>query len=81
MPRYTVVLFTGPDGGYTAVVPSLPGCVTEGDTLEEALAMAKQAIELYLESAADHGEEVMEERHPPVIATVELKHSAKAALG
>ena len=37
-------------GGYTAKVPSLPGCVSEGDTLEEALANIKEAIELYLES-------------------------------
>ena len=48
--RYTVVLAPDQDdGGYTVTVPALPGCVTEGDTLEEALANAKDAIQLYLE--------------------------------
>ena len=48
--RYTVVLVPDPeDGGYTVTVPMLPGCVTEGDTVEEALDMARNAIRLYLE--------------------------------
>ena len=70
--KYTAVLFPDAEGGYTVVVPALPGCVTEGDTVEEALAMAKEAIELYLESLAGHGEEVLEEEASPVIATVEV---------
>ena len=37
-------------GGYTVEVPSLPGCVTEGDTIDEALANAREAIESYEES-------------------------------
>ncbi|HET7093989.1 MAG TPA: type II toxin-antitoxin system HicB family antitoxin [Thermomicrobiales bacterium] len=56
MRRYVVVLTPEPDAsGYTVVVPALPGCITEGDTVEEALAMARDAIETYLEgeSAAD----------------------------
>ncbi|MEM2145237.1 MAG: type II toxin-antitoxin system HicB family antitoxin [Candidatus Jordarchaeaceae archaeon] len=47
-----------PEGGYTVVVPSLPGCVTYGDTIEEAIRAAKEAIELYLESLKEHGEEI-----------------------
>ena len=47
-----------PDGGYTVTVPSLPGCVTYGDTIEEAIKMAKEAIELYIESLKEHGEEI-----------------------
>ena len=43
------------------VVPSLPGCVTYGDTVEEAIEMAKEAIELYIESLKEHGEEVPSE--------------------
>ncbi len=42
-------------------VPSLPGCVTYGDSIEEAVEMAKEAIELYLESLRGHGEEVQTE--------------------
>ena len=39
-------------------VPSLPGCVTCGDTVEEAISMAGEAIELYIESLKAHGEEI-----------------------
>lgn len=46
------------EGGYTVIVPSLPGCVTYGNSIEEAIEMAKEAIELYIESLKDHGEEV-----------------------
>jgi predicted RNase H-like HicB family nuclease len=55
---YRVLLRKEPEGGYTVVVPSLPGCVTYGDTVEEAIEMAKEAIELYIESLKEHGEEV-----------------------
>ncbi len=41
------------DGGFTATVPSLPGCISEGDTRDEALANMREAIELYLEPAPD----------------------------
>lgn len=40
------------------MVPSLPGCVTYGDTVDEAIAMVKEAIELYLESLREHGEDI-----------------------
>lgn len=49
--RYTVVLEKDPeDGCYTVTVPALPGCVTEGDTVEDSLEMAKEAIAGHLES-------------------------------
>ncbi len=38
------------EGGYTVTVPSLPGCISEGDTYDESLANIRDAIELYLES-------------------------------
>jgi predicted RNase H-like HicB family nuclease len=47
--RVRVVLEPSDEGGYTAVVPSLPGCISEGETKDEALANIKEAIELYLE--------------------------------
>ncbi|MCD6494396.1 MAG: type II toxin-antitoxin system HicB family antitoxin [Archaeoglobaceae archaeon] len=47
-----------PEGGYTVIVPSLPGCITYGETIEEAIEMAKEAIELYIESLREHGEEI-----------------------
>lgn len=46
---FTVALEEDEDGGYTVWVPSLPGCISEGDTREEALANIREAIELYLE--------------------------------
>lgn len=47
---YTVVLRREPEGCYTVIVPALPGCLTEGDDVPEALAAAREAIECYLES-------------------------------
>ncbi len=47
--RYTVILQRESDGGYVAVVPSLPGCVSQGDTREEALKNIEEAAELYIE--------------------------------
>ena len=55
---YRVLLRKEPEGGYTVMVPSLPGCVTYGDTIEEAMDMAKEAIDLYIESLRAHGEEI-----------------------
>ena len=45
----TVILEAQEDGGFTVYVPSLPGCISEGDTKSEALNNIKEAIELYLE--------------------------------
>lgn len=53
---FTVVLEPDEISGYTAIVPSLPGVVTQGETLEEALANARDAIELCLADLADLGE-------------------------
>lgn len=50
------------EGGYTAIVPSLPGCITYGDTIEEAIEMAKEAIELYIERLREHGDEIPTEK-------------------
>ena len=55
---YRVLLRKESEGGYTAIVPTLPGCVTFGNTIEEAITMAKEAIELYLESLRAHGDEI-----------------------
>jgi len=48
-----VVLEASDEGGYTVYVPSLPGCISEGDTLEEALANIREAVELYLAPVDD----------------------------
>jgi predicted RNase H-like HicB family nuclease len=46
--KFKVLLIEEPEGGYSVEVPELPGCFTEGDTLQEALENAKEAIECYL---------------------------------
>ena len=51
--RLCVVLEPSEEGGYTVYVPSLPGCISEGDTREEALENIREAIELYLETVED----------------------------
>ena len=48
-----VVLEPSDEGGYTVYVPSLSGCISEGETIDEALANIQEAIELYLEPMAD----------------------------
>lgn len=52
---FTIRLQHALEGGYTVTVPALPGCVTEGDTYEEALEMAHDAISLYVQSLIDDG--------------------------
>jgi predicted RNase H-like HicB family nuclease len=56
--RYTVVLQTESDGGYVATVPALPGCISEGDNRDQALANIREAIELYVEDCRDAGDPV-----------------------
>lgn len=51
--RLKVVLEASDEGGFTVYVPSLPGCISEGDTREEAMVNIKEAIELYLEPVED----------------------------
>jgi len=48
--KLTVVLEAQEEGGYTVYVPSLSGCISQGDTKEEALKNIKEAVELYLEA-------------------------------
>ncbi|CCQ54005.1 MULTISPECIES: type II toxin-antitoxin system HicB family antitoxin [Crocosphaera] len=48
--KLNVILEPSDEGGYTVYVPSLPGCISEGDNIEDALNNIKEAIELYLES-------------------------------
>jgi antitoxin HicB len=68
--RQVVLLPDTEVGGYTVIVPSLPGCISEGDTLEEALANIKEAIDLHIESMIAHGEEVPKEFSKPLQVAV-----------
>jgi predicted RNase H-like HicB family nuclease len=56
--RYRVLIEQDEDGVFVAEVPSLPGCISQGVTRAEALSNVREAIALYLESLADHGDPV-----------------------
>jgi predicted RNase H-like HicB family nuclease len=58
--KLKVVLKPAEEGGYTVYVPSLKGCISEGDTKEEALHNIKEAIELYLEPSEEELPEGLE---------------------
>lgn len=73
MRSYTVLLIPDTEeGGFTVRVPALPGCITEGDSLEESLENAKDAIRLYLEDLVASGEGIPVESAPPQLAAVEV---------
>jgi antitoxin HicB len=55
---YRVLLTREPEGGFTVNVPALPGCVTFGENIEHALEMAREAIELYVETLQAEGDPV-----------------------
>lgn len=59
---YSVIYEEAPEGGYVVHAPALPGCHTQGETIEEAEKNIKEAIVLYLESLKAHNEEVPRER-------------------
>jgi len=56
--RYTVILRKEEDGGCVATVPVLPGCVSQGDTRDEALKNIEEAVEVYLEDVRAAGESI-----------------------
>ncbi len=70
---YTVVFEPAEEGGFVASVPALPGCMTQGETFEEAKEMAKDAIKGYIEVLRKDNEEVPESSDEAVISTVAVE--------
>jgi predicted RNase H-like HicB family nuclease len=70
--QFTAIFEKNKDGGYTVTVPSLPGCISEGDTFDEALKNIKEAIVLYLEVMKKDKEKIKEEEEI-IIAPVKVK--------
>jgi antitoxin HicB len=68
--QYAAVFEPATEGGFIVTVPALPGLVTEGDTLEEAREMVKDAIRGYLESLVKQGEEIPIEPSPAGVERV-----------
>ena len=80
--QYTIILHPDPEkGGYTVTVPALPGCVTQGETIEEAIAMAKDAIRLYVEALIAEGEPVPQEREHPQAIIIDVAAWVKTGEG
>lgn len=65
-----VIVYTGEDGYWVVECPSLPSCISQGKTKEEALANIKEAIELYVEDLIAHGEDVPSDHAPISVVTV-----------
>jgi predicted RNase H-like HicB family nuclease len=70
--RYTVLLYHDEEeGGYAALIPVL-GVATQGESIDEALAMAKEAAELQIRGLIEDGEPVLMEETPPIVAAIEV---------
>ncbi|HEX7445645.1 MAG TPA: type II toxin-antitoxin system HicB family antitoxin [Methanothrix sp.] len=74
--HYKILLRKEEDGTYTVIVPSLPGCLTFGNTVEEALEMAKEVIEGFIECMIARGEEVPVETDEAMICTIAVEANA-----
>jgi antitoxin HicB len=70
MSVYRVVLVPEDEGGFSVFVPALPGCYPQGDSRDEALSMAKEAIAIHLESLREHGEPIPQDHIE--VTTVEV---------
>lgn len=72
--RYTIILRPETEGGFTVVVPSLPGCVTYGKNLLEARRMAGDAISIYLTSLRKHNEKIPSDEGS-FVSTLDLEYA------
>jgi antitoxin HicB len=70
MRTYSIVLDPDPDGGFTVTVPLLPGCITQGEGVEDCLAHAQEAIAVYIEDLMAAGQPVPEETTSPQLLRV-----------
>ena len=68
--KYTAVFEPEKMGGYSVVIPALPGCISQGETFEEALKNIREAAELYLEDLRQS--EIPKEERPTVVSPVEI---------
>ncbi len=71
---YRILLRPEPEGGYTVIVPSLPGCVTYGETVEDARSMASGAIAVYLQSLKKYGEPIPDDSEV-LESTLRVRHA------
>lgn len=68
--KYTAIFEPEEIGGYSVTIPALPGCISQGETFEEALENIKEAAELYLEDLKES--EIPREEKPIIVSPVEI---------
>jgi predicted RNase H-like HicB family nuclease len=73
---YNAVFAPATEGGFVVTFPDFPGCVTEGDTLDEAKAHAAEVLELWIEELAASNEEIPEHPGRPIVEEVEVEVTA-----
>lgn len=78
--KYDALFEEQKEGGYTVTVPSLPGCISEGDTLKESKANIKEAIQLYLEDLALDGEKIPSDKKSVFINQIKVNLDMTMAL-
>ena len=66
-----VIITPAEEGGYYATVPSLPGCISQGETWEATIANIREAIELYLEVLAEDGQPIPDDNLNRVLVVIE----------
>jgi len=71
--QYIAVFEPDEKGGYTVTIPSLPGCISEGETFEEALKNIKEAAALYLEVMRKRREEIPKQEKGVIVAPIKIK--------
>ena len=73
MRKYTIILEpVTEEGGYTVTVPALPGCITQGETIEQCIERAQEAIAGYIESLRAEGEPIPVETERPQMITIDV---------
>ena len=74
--KYTAIFEPAEEGGYVVSVPALPGCVSQGETFEEAVSMIKDAMEGYLEVLKEEKQEIPQEGPNVVITQISVQNPA-----
>lgn len=73
--QYTAIFEPDKQGGFTVIIPVLPGCISEGDTFEEALKNIKEAASLYIEVAQERRQKIPTEEQSIIVAPIQVKLS------
>ncbi len=73
--KFMVIIHKAEEGGYWVEVPALPGCYSQGETIEEAITNIKEAIQLHIEVMREEGKEIPEEKEL-IVAQISMKNES-----